>query len=303
VWLRSVIFQVHLWTGLILGLYVVVMSATGAAIVFRGELGHALTPLKTVVPAGPRKTVEELTVIAQELYPRLTVTDVRVSSDVTAAVEVVLTRSGRRRDRIFDPYTGKDLGDRVPREPRSIEWLVDLHDNLLGGAVGRTINGIGAVFFTMLCLTGAVIWWPGNERWRLSTTVRWNVSWRRFVWDVHSAMGFWLFSVLLMWAVSGVYLAFPEPFNFLVEALQTKFGAGGAAFGSAVLADLADLHFGRFAGTGMKVAWVIFGLVPAALFATGLLMWWTRVVRSRAPGPPPTTKWPAHQCDEDPLAS
>lgn len=38
VWLRQVLFKVHLWAGVALGLYVVVMSASGSAIVWRNEL-------------------------------------------------------------------------------------------------------------------------------------------------------------------------------------------------------------------------------------------------------------------------
>jgi len=283
------LFKVHLWTGLGIGLYVVVMSATGSAVVFRGELGRALTPLQTVVPAGPRKTTEELTEIARRLYPRFAVDDVRVSSDPAAAVEIVMKRGDNRyRDRIFDPYTGQDLGDRVLKEPRAIEWLADLHDDLLGGDTGRTINGIGAICFTMLCLTGAVVWWPGVARWRQSMIVGWRGSWRRFAWDAHSAMGFWLFALLVMWAISGIYLVFPDPFNILVELFGSK---RAAAFGYAALYDLSELHFGRIGGTWMKVAWVTLGLAPAALFATGLFMWWTRKIRFRrtelTPGAPP----------------
>jgi uncharacterized iron-regulated membrane protein len=38
------------------------------------------------------------------------------------------------------------------------------------------------------------------------------------------------------------------------------------------------LHFGNFAGSGVKTIWVIFGLAPVALFITGSLMWWNRVL-------------------------
>src|SRR6267154_2285692 len=44
----------------------------------------------------------------------------------------------------------------------SIEWLVNLHENLLFGSTGRLVNGIGAICLTSICLTGAVIWRPGT---------------------------------------------------------------------------------------------------------------------------------------------
>ena len=50
----------------------------------------------------------------------------------------------------------------------AVEWLVKLHENLLFGETGRLINGIGALLLTVVCLTGAVIWWPGVKNWRRS---------------------------------------------------------------------------------------------------------------------------------------
>jgi uncharacterized iron-regulated membrane protein len=52
---------------------------------------------------------------------------------------------------------------------------------------------------------------------------------------------------------------------------------------------LAYLHFGRFGGrvpgcartcnSIFKAVWALFGLAPVALFATGAVMWWNRVLR------------------------
>jgi uncharacterized iron-regulated membrane protein len=46
-----------------------------------------------------------------------------------------------------------------------------------------------------------------------------------------------------------------------------------------VLYWLAQAHFGRFAGVPVKTTWTVIGLAPAALFVTGLLMWWKRVLK------------------------
>src|SRR5580704_5288367 len=51
--------------------------------------------------------------------------------------------------------------DGLEREPSlvsSVEWIVDLHENLLFGTNGRFVNGIGALCMISLCLTGAIIW-------------------------------------------------------------------------------------------------------------------------------------------------
>ena len=42
--LRRVVFQIHMWLGLLAGLYVLLISITGAALVFRIDLQRALHP-------------------------------------------------------------------------------------------------------------------------------------------------------------------------------------------------------------------------------------------------------------------
>jgi uncharacterized iron-regulated membrane protein len=279
-WLRKALFQVHLWTGIVVGAYILMISVTGSAIVFRRELAKALLPATNVTASGTRLTVEELTAAARKAYPRFDVSNVFISRNPNAAVEIWLTRGPRRRERLFDPYTGRDLGDALPYEPRPVGWLVELHDDLLGGRTGRLVNGVGGICLTMLCLTGAIIWWPGKGRWRRSMLVRVNGGWPRFNWDLHSALGFWMFLFVLMWGVSGIYLAFPEPFARVVDWVDPLDPSSlTPRFGDEALAWLARIHFGRAWGPSIKTLWVVLGLVPATLFVTGALMWWNRVLR------------------------
>src|ERR1700719_2838603 len=60
-WLRKAIFQLHLWCGIGLGLYVFLISLTGSVLVYRNELYRAVTPEPIVVTAsGARLTDQEL---------------------------------------------------------------------------------------------------------------------------------------------------------------------------------------------------------------------------------------------------
>ena len=51
VWLRKAAFQAHLWSGILIGLYVLLVSVTGSVLVFRNELFRAATPEPIVVAA------------------------------------------------------------------------------------------------------------------------------------------------------------------------------------------------------------------------------------------------------------
>jgi uncharacterized iron-regulated membrane protein len=284
--LRRVLFQAHLWTGLASGLYIFVISLSGSAIVFRHEMDYALCPqIIMVKPSGARMSDAQLAAAARD-DARRRFSDFNAEVEVRgprfpgAAVEIwYLVRRGRL-ERLFDPYTGKDLGDAVACEPAFVSRLADLHDNLLGGRTGRAVNGVGAMALLLMCLTGAVIWWPGTSRCWRGMTLRRNVHWRRFIWDLHSVLGFWLFSLLLIWGVSGVYFAFPNWF-YAVEDSLLAHGAGPATADriEGFIDSLVALHFGRAFGVWVKVLWLLVGIVPAALLVTGALMWWNRVLR------------------------
>jgi len=106
---------------------------------------------------------------------------------------------------------------------------------------------------------------------------------------------------MMVFTLSGAYLGFPEPFQDLADRLEPPTAANaGVRIGDQVIYWLAYLHFGRINGIGIpcsgpglcdqttKAIWALFGLAPAAMFATGAIMWWNRVLRPRwqAPRPP-----------------
>ena len=279
-WLRKALFQIHMWTGIGVGLYVLVISVTGSAIVFRREIPRLAWSVPAVIPTGRLMTAEEISAVARKAYPRAEVAGVALSRRPDRAVIVTMLRGQRRRERVFDPYTGKDLGDVAPDEPKLLRWMIDLHDDLLGGRTGRLVNGAGSTFVTLLCVTGLLIWWPGVARCWRSLTLRRTVGWARLTWDLHSVVGFWTFAFVLMWGISGIYLSWPEPFNHLVDYLQPLDPTSREPrSGDEVLAWLARIHFGRAYGTSVKWLYTVLGLVPAALFVTGGIMWWNRVLR------------------------
>ncbi len=280
IWLRKALFQVHLWTGIGLGVYVLLMSVTGSAVVFRRELTRSLArEPRVAVGSVARMTEDDLKQIAARAYPGFQVTRVSLRKNADQAAEVWLERPGKKLQRLFNPYTGADLGDSLRAGFRFVLWLVDLHDNLLVGQTGRLLNAAGGIFSVLLGLTGAVIWWPGIEAWRRSLSFRWKANPKGFNWAFHSALGFWSIAFFIMWAVSGIYLSIPNTFNAAVDFLEPlKASSRSMRFGDQVLYWLAQAHFGRFAGVKTKILWTVLGLTPAALFLTGTFLWWNRVL-------------------------
>ena len=206
--LRRAFFQIHLWTGLAAGLYMVFIGVTGSAVVFRREISRAL-----------------LRDIGAGEYP---------------FGLVVLDR------------------------------LVALHADLLLGDTGRLINGFGGMATAILCVTGAVVWWRGRGAWYRGLLVKRGARWRAALFDWHSALGFWTFFFLAVWALTGIYFAFPDAFLSIVDYFEPLDEASvDERTGDRVMAWLVRMHFGRFGGLLVRVTWTVAGLVPAVLFVTG----------------------------------
>jgi uncharacterized iron-regulated membrane protein len=271
------------------------VSVTGSVLVYRNELYRAATPEPIVVTkSGPLLSDEQLGAAATRSFPGYAVIGISRSRNPDRAVSVSLKRGSDLKDRLFNPYTGQDLGDSVPLGIWLVSKLMELHDDLLGGRKGRAVNGVGALLVILLACTGMVVWWPGIRTWRRSLTVHRHAGWRRLTWDLHSMMGFWAFGFILLFALSGAYLGNPEPFQRLADWIEPPTEAADVERAvDKVIYWLAYLHFGRINGIGIpcsgpglcdqatKLTWAVVGLAPGVMFVTGVVMWWNRVVRTK----------------------
>ena len=212
---RRALFQLHLWLGVSAGLYIFVVCVTGAALVFRIDLQRALHPelftASAGTPADPAAILERV----RDAYPNDRVSGIDAPTTARPTYLAYVVRGERFLTLLVDPVTGKVLGELPERS--FIRTLQDLHFDLLAGRNGRIVNGIGALFLLTLCATGLVIWWPGVAGWRRGFTIDLSRSWQRVNWQMHSATGIWTVALIAMWAITGIYFAFPSQFRSTVD--------------------------------------------------------------------------------------
>ena len=219
VFARRALFQVHLWLGVITGLYILVVCATGAALVFRIDMQRALHPdLFTPSATGPAADPVAIMQSVTTAYPGERLSGIDAPTSERPTYLAYTSRGNDFRALLLDPVTTSMLGE-IPKTS-FVRTLQDLHFDLLGGRTGRLVNGIGAAALALMCLTGIVIWWPGRSNWRRSMLVDFGRNWKRINWDVHSAIGFWTVAFVFMWAVTGVYFAFPSAFRSAVNTIS-----------------------------------------------------------------------------------
>jgi uncharacterized iron-regulated membrane protein len=288
---RRALFQVHLWTGVAVGLYIAVISLTGSILVYRNEIYRAFSPQPRLVEhAGTALAPEDLEAAVRRTFPDAQIVVVEPGPTPDHAADVTLDREGERTRRLVHPATGADLGPTLPLGYRISAWMLDLHDNLLGGPTGRRVNGLGALALLVLCATGLIVWWPGLSRWRRSALVDVRANWKRLNWSLHSVLGFWFFAFILMWSLTGLYLSLPDQVSAVFDYIEPLDEANPVErVVDRIQYWLAYLHFGRLGGRGIpgcgrglcdaitKAVWAAVGLVPVLMAVTGAVMWWNRV--------------------------
>jgi len=253
------------------GLYFVVMSVTGSVLVYNAQLQRLFSPkTRPVVASGPRLDWNELNEVGRTTYHEYDVTVFANQLGTDRPVVMSLTRDGSRSLRLLDPYSGADMGDvRMTPGWLVLRWATDFHSSLLAGRTGREWNGLGGVGLAVAAVAGLLLWWPGIKSWRTSLMIQWRGSWRRLVWDLHGAAGAWTFAFVLMWALTGILLSFPGPFMALLEVAHPRLD-------NAVSYVSGTLHGGGFGGQPVRLVWAFLGLVPSAMFVSGVIMWWNR---------------------------
>lgn len=209
--MRKLIFKVHLWVGLSIGLLLVVAGLTGSVLVFDDEIDAALNPaLLRVAPAAEQVSLESVVASVTAAYPEHPISYIRMPRSPGETYEV--TTVGAEPLEIFvDPYRGTLLGARGITEG-FINTLFDLHVHLLSGETGERVMGVVGLLTLLLVLTGLVVWWRGMRRWWEGFTVRWRVSWKRLNFDLHRAGGIWSAVFLAVTAATGAGLIFHDSF-------------------------------------------------------------------------------------------
>jgi len=280
--LRRALFQVHLWTGVATGLYMIFISLTGSAVVFRRDLNQRLLgniPANELAADARRLSDAEFRAAVLKQYPGYTITRIAVSRRRLSPNEVRMTKDGKELQERFSPYSGADMGAAHPRAVAVMEWFTDLHDNLLKGETGRKVNAVGGALLCVLCISGLVIWWRASGAWYKGFFFNPRSGWKRINFDLHAALGFWGLLILVLWGVSGIYFGFPDPFMKVVDYFEPPDQFPIGRQGDAFIAWMVRMHFGRYGGMGVRITYVVIGLLPAVMFVTGAIMWWNRVLR------------------------
>jgi uncharacterized iron-regulated membrane protein len=211
---------IHTWIGIVSGLFLSVIALTGSVILFRAEFERAAMPPHTAADAANRATIDRAAQEIARSRPDAVVRRVRIPATPADPYVFQVQASGKRTERVVsDAATGQVLGT---LQPNTVDWMVDMHRNLLSGTTGRGIvGGFGIVLF-VLSATGLVMWLSGARKWRAWISVRKRGSTVRFNYELHRASGLWSYAFLALISFTGIELAYPNAFRNAVQSMTGK---------------------------------------------------------------------------------
>jgi uncharacterized iron-regulated membrane protein len=217
-WLRRASFQVHLWAGIALSLYVVVIALSGSILVFENELTGATLPrgLSAWNPSRTAPIPEVMRRFAQAC-PGCTASLLVTPYPAVPAFQIHAADAEHRQlGFVADPVSGAVL----PQPRTWVDWTHDLHLYLLlGSGHGEQVNGVGAAILLLLCITGLFLWWPGIRNWSRGFRISLRSHWRRINFDAHNFIGIWTLAIVTWWSISGVYFAWYGPLESAINAV------------------------------------------------------------------------------------
>ena len=203
--------RAHRWLGLAFGLWFALAGLSGAVLVFWKEIEAAPLPAPAAGPALPLATLLERAEAARggpawRLFPG-------------ERVRVEFLEETGRVSLHLDPTDGRVLAT-LPWGGAAIHWLYMLHSGHLLGRAGGVAVGLAGLMLLALLLAGLLLWprhaaLPWRERLWLVPALRG----RRRAANRHRALGWRFAPLLLVAALSGTTLAFPDTTRTALEPL------------------------------------------------------------------------------------
>lgn len=218
----------HRWVALVFGILLIVVTTSGALLLYKPELERLLSPTTFHrTDTGRTISAQAALAIVQRERPRFGGTSVGWNHGVWEVPDAEYTRFVA-----VDPGTGRING---VREPTAVfAFLDNLHECALSCeglpgyvsqlnatmpglgipgleklTVGGFVLGVSGLVFILLVVGGLILWWPGVRRWRRGFQVRASKGRYARDFDLHKLVGFVALPFLALWAFTGANFELP----------------------------------------------------------------------------------------------
>jgi uncharacterized iron-regulated membrane protein len=208
--LKKAIGKIHLWLGLTSGLVVFVIALTGCIYTFQNEIQDLTQPYRftesknqKILPPSILKSAAEKELPGKHIHA------VFYQEERSAQVIFYHPEPEHYYLVYINPYTAEVLNV-TDMSSNFFNFILQGHFYLwLPHDIGQTVVASATLIFIFMLISGIIMWWPKkNKNIKQRITIKFNSRWRRVNYDLHRVMGFYVWSVAMILALTGLVWGF-----------------------------------------------------------------------------------------------
>jgi len=202
--------RIHLWFGLISGLFVCFLGITGCILAFEKEIENVTQPYRfTAIQNKPLLPPTQIKQIADRALPNKKAHSVNYQVGKTAQVVYYNFDPEYYYIVFVNQYSGEVLKVKNMNEDFFRIVIMGHYYLWLPPEIGQPILTTATLIFVLLLISGLILWWPKNKAAsKQRFTIRWNARWKRVNYDFHNVLGFYISWIIIFIALSGMVMGF-----------------------------------------------------------------------------------------------
>jgi uncharacterized iron-regulated membrane protein len=220
--LKKIAGKIHLWLGLPTGLVVFIIGITGAIYCFAPELQQMQT-YRSVNPENKEFLApSQIKKIAKESLSGKAISRIYYDAPDKSVMVLFLKKDEYNYSVFINPYNGDVLKVRN-NDHDFLSAVLQIH-RTLKIPYGHEIISWSTVIFLVLIVTGIILWLPKNKRTvKQGFVIRWKASPKRFNYDLHKVLGFYVSWIAIFAALTGLMFSFEKFAGFVYDLTGAKY--------------------------------------------------------------------------------
>lgn len=202
--------RLHLWLGLISGIFVCFLGITGCILAFEREIEDAVQTYRfTEVQEKPLLAPTQLKAIADKVLPNKHAHSVTYQPGRSAQVVYYDLLADYYYIVFINQYNGEVL--KVKNMDNDFFRIIIMgHYYLwLPPEIGQPILTTATMMFVILLISGLILWWPKSKAARKQRfSVKLKSKWRRLNYDLHNVLGFYMMFIAIFIGLTGMIMGF-----------------------------------------------------------------------------------------------
>lgn len=201
------VYQFHKWSGLITGLFILLLTLTGSILVFHEELESLTYTNEWTVQNKQAVNIDKALITVFQKFPDWDIRLQRFSSDPAHSLIFQLRQPNARLIVFVHPSQGQILKI-VDQKDSVVFWILKLHYSLHAGIIGECIVFLIGLLFILSLITGLIVYRKALVRTFTFKTKFLNKSRRSLASSLHRYIGVWALIFNLLMAITGTVISY-----------------------------------------------------------------------------------------------